>query len=212
MASMRDFKNLGGLNEVGDWPPLPKYSFLAFVVVIVVGIVGGVFCYPVYEDIEAKKAQEQTLKNEWLQKKQLAINVEPYKKQLDEINHQFGVLLKQLPNRAEMDQLLAEVNQAGLGRGLQFELFKPGAEVVKGFYAEQPVAVKVTGRYDDMGAFAEDLAKMPRIVSLTDIQLDSVKEGASGLKLDATVLTYRYLDEAEVAAQKKGKDSRVRGG
>ena len=211
MAGFSDFKNLGGLS-VGDWPLAPKIALLMGVFLLVIGVLVGAVWYPIYQDIEDKKTQEETLKAEWIKKKKLAVNAEPYRRQLDEINRQFGVLLKQLPNRAEMDQLLAEVNQAGLGRGLQFELFKPGVEVVRDFYAEQPISIKVSGRYDDIGAFSEDLGKMPRIVSLTNLQIDANKDNSGPLKFDATVLTYRYLDEAEVAAQKKVKEANMRGG
>ncbi len=211
MASMSDFSNLRTLS-VADWPALPKIAVLASIFLLVLTLIVGLFCYPIYQDIEDKKAQEETLKAEWIKKKQLAINAEPYRRQLDEINRQFGVLLKQLPNRAEMDQLLAEVNQAGLGRGLQFELFKPGSEVLKDFYAEQPVAIKVSGRYDDIGAFSEDLGKMPRIVSLTNLLIDANRDNSGPLKLEAVVQTYRYLDDAEIATQKKAKESTSRGG
>ena len=211
MASISEFNNLKTL-DIGDWPALPKAALLSIIFLLVLALVVGFVCYPIYQDIEDKKTEEQTLKSAWVKKKQLAINAEPYRRQLDEINRQFGVLLKQLPNRAEMDQLLAEVNQAGLGRGLQFELFKPGPEVLKDFYAEQPVAIRVTGRYDDIGAFAEDLGKMPRIVSLTNVQLEANKDSLGPLKLEATVQTYRYLDDSEISAQKKAKEASTRGG
>ena len=123
------------------------------------------------------------------------------KKQLTETQESFGALLKQLPNKSEMDALLTDINQAGLGRGLQFDLFRPGPETVNGSFAEQPITIKVTGNYDDIGKFSSDIAMLPRIVTLNDI---SIIPGAGGvLTMDATAKTFRYLDEAELATQKK---------
>jgi len=125
-----------------------------------------------------------------------------YVQQRDEIDRTFGALLKQLPDKSEIESLLIEVNQAGLGRGLQFELFKPGQEVLKDFYAELPIAVKINGSFHDFGAFAADIAKLPRIVTLNNIAINSSKDG-SPLVLEATTKTFRYLDDAELAKQKK---------
>jgi type IV pilus assembly protein PilO len=128
------------------------------------------------------------------------------KKQLNETQESFGALLKQLPSKSEMDALLTDINQAGLGRGLQFELFRPGPETMNGAFAEQPITIKVTGNYDDIGKFSSDIAMLPRIVTLNDIAITPVSTGsqaASGLSMDATAKTFRYLDESELAAQKK---------
>ena len=129
------------------------------------------------------------------------MNLEEHRRQLAEIDRQFGALLKQLPNRAEMDSLLSDINQAGLGRGLQFELFKPGADVVKEFYAEMPIDVKVSGVYHDLGEFVADVARMPRIVTLNNVGIEADKDGR--LKLDTKATTYRYLDEEELAQQRQ---------
>ena len=153
--------------------------------------------------LDTKHHEELTLKDDWVSKKRQAINLPEYKRQLSEIDRQFGALLKQLPNRSEIESLLADINQAGLGRGLQFELFKPGAEAMKDFYAELPIAVRVTGIYHDLGEFVSDVAQMPRIVTLNDIAIEAQKDGA--LKFDATAVTYRYLDDDEVAKLRKEK-------
>jgi type IV pilus assembly protein PilO len=155
-----------------------------------------------YEVLDAKRQEESKLKDDWLSKKKQAINLDAYRNQLVEIERSFGALLKQLPNAAEMESLLVDINQAGLGRGLQFELFKPGAEVVKDFYAELPITVNLSGSYHDFGSFAGDIAKLSRIVTLNNI---SVTQGKSGenLALTATAKTFRYLDENEMSARKK---------
>jgi type IV pilus assembly protein PilO len=145
------------------------------------------------------RQQEGQLKETFLNKKRQAINLDLIKKQLTETQESFGALLKQLPSKSEMDALLTDINQAGLGRGLQFDLFKPGAEKMEGAFAEQPIAIKVTGSYDDIGKFSSDIAMLPRIVTLNNI---SITPAGNGLSMNATAKTFRYLDEAEVAAQK----------
>ena len=147
------------------------------------------------------KAKTEQLKTTFLDKKKIAVNLPTYRKQLDDIEKQFGALLRQLPGKSEMDALLTDINQAGLGRGLQFELFKPAAaETVKDFYAELPITIRITGNYHDIGAFAGDIGKLSRIVTLNDI---SVGAGKDTLTMDATAMTYRYLDEAEVAEKRR---------
>jgi type IV pilus assembly protein PilO len=141
------------------------------------------------------------LRDTYLSKKRQAVNLDLYKQQLKDIERSFGALLKQLPNKSEMDALLTDINQAGLGRGLQFELFKPGAETVTDFYAALPISVRVTGSYHDLGAFASDIALLPRIVTLHDVDITPDKDG--GLAMNATIKTYRYLDDNELEAQKK---------
>ena len=139
-------------------------------------------------------------------KKRQAINLDIIKKQLLDTQQSFGALLKQLPSNSEMDALLTDINQAGLGRGLQFELFRPGLEVPNGVFTEQPIAIKVIGSYDDLGNFASDVSQLPRIVTLNDIRISpsAVAAGVAGtLSLEATAKTYRYLDDAELAAQKR---------
>lgn len=188
-------------SDPGAWPPLPKMTVLAGIVLALV-IGGWWFLWSdQLVELETKQKEEETLKLQYLDKKKQAVNLDLYIEQLAEIDRSFGALLKQLPNKSEIEALLIEVNQAGLGRGLQFDLFRPGAEQVKDFYAELPIAVKINGGYHDFGAFAADIAKLPRIVTLNNIAIVPGKDGA--LALDATTKTFRYLDEEEVAKQKK---------
>jgi len=199
---LRDFKGLDP-NDPGQWPLLPRVAALVGVFLMIV--VGGWWFdwSDQLTQLDAKQQEELTLKDDWVAKKRQAINLPEYKRQLSEIDRQFGALLKQLPNRTEIESLLADINQAGLGRGLQFELFKPGSEAMKDFYAELPIAVRVTGGYHDLGEFVGDVAQMPRIVTLNDIAIEAQKDG--GLKFDATAVTYRYLDDDEVARLRKEK-------
>lgn len=197
-----DFKNLDP-KDPGLWPILPRVIILAAIFLVVMALGWWLGWRPQLDDLDTKHQEEDKLKTEWLDKKQQAVNLEEYQKQLAEINRSFGVLLKQLPNASEMESLLVDINQAGLGRGLQFELFKPGAEVLKDFYAELPITVKVSGTYHDFGAFTGDIAKLPRIVTLNDIDVSPVKDGA--LTMSAVAKTFRYLDEEEVARQKREK-------
>jgi type IV pilus assembly protein PilO len=155
------------------------------------------------EELDAKQREEAKLKEDWLGKKKQAVNLDEYRNQLAEIERSFGALLKQLPKAAEMEALLVDINQAGLGRGLQFELFKPGGEVTKDFYAELPITVNITGTYHDFGAFAGDIAKLPRIVTLNNINIAPGSKPGDPLMLFATAKTFRYLDEEEVAAKKR---------
>ena len=141
-----------------------------------------------------------TLREQYVQKKAKAINFDAYRAQLSEVEQSFGALVKQLPNRSEIDALLTDINQAGLGRGLVFELFKPAAqERMADFYAELPIAIRITGNYHDMGAFASDVAQLPRIVTLNDVAIANDK---GTLKMDAVAKTFRYLDEDEIARQR----------
>lgn len=201
-ALAEDFKSLDP-KDIGTWPLLPRVTVLLGLFVGL--LVGGwwVDWKSQLEDLDSKRQQEAKLKDEYLDKKKQAVNLEEYRKQLTEIDRTFGALLKQLPNKAEMEALLIDINQAGLGRGLQFELFKPGKETMKDFYAELPITLKITGTYHDLGAFSADVAKLSRIVSLTNIAV--VPDKGSQLKMDATAMTYRYLDEEELSAQRRAK-------
>lgn len=186
----------------GNWPW--PFKIAAFILIFVLILVGGYFL--IYQgqlsDLEREEKKEIELKSTFLEKKKLAVNLEAYQQQRAEIEQSFGALLKQLPTRSEMDALLIDINQAGLGRGLQFDLFKPAAaETTTEFYAERPINLKVVGNYHDLGAFASDVAKLPRIVLLNDLKVDLGKEGA--LTMEAVARTYRYLDPEEVAAQRK---------
>jgi type IV pilus assembly protein PilO len=195
--------------EIGSWPALPKLGvlFLAFLACI---IASYFFDWQDQVDaIDASKRKELTLRDTFLDKKKQAVDLDAYRKQLDDIEKSFGTLLKQLPSKSEMEALLTDINQAGLGRGLQFELFKPAAsETVSEFYAELPITLRVTGNYHDMGAFASDISKLSRIVLLNDVSLAQSQAGV--LSMDAIAKTYRYLDEDEIAKQKKSaKDSKA---
>ena len=187
--------------DPGTWHWAPKILVL---LIVLIGIpVVGFFTdtQGQIEHLEAGRAEQEKLKQEYLNKKRQAVNLDLHRQQLAEIDRQFGALLKQLPNRAEMDSLLQDINQAGLGRGLQFELFKPGADAVKEFYAEMPIDIRVTGGYHELGEFASDVARMPRIVTLNNIAMEADKDGR--LKLEAKAVTYRYLDEEEMAQQRQ---------
>ena len=196
-----DFKHLNP-QDPGTWPAIPKLA--ALLAILVVFPVAGYFLdtQSQIEELEHGAADEQKLKIDYLDKKKQAINLELHRQQLREIDTQFGALLRQLPNRSQMDALLVDINQAGLGRGLQFDLFRPaGSEVQREFYAELPITVKVTGTYHDMGAFASDVGQLSRIVTLNDVTILAQKDGV--LTMDATARTFRYLDDQEVAAQRK---------
>jgi type IV pilus assembly protein PilO len=186
----------------GAWPwPAKIIAFMAmFIAVVVAGAL--LIWQDQLETLNKIKEEEGQLKETFLNKKRQAINLDLIKKQLNETQESFGALLKQLPSKSEMDALLTDINQAGLGRGLQFELFRPGAETMNGAFAEQPITIKVTGNYDDLGKFSSDIAMLPRIVTLNDIAI-SVASTAGVLSMDATAKTFRYLDESELAAQKK---------
>jgi len=200
-AILDEFKRTNW-QDPGTWHAAPK--LLVLVAILVAIPVVGFFAdtQGQIEELERGEADEVKLKEEYLKKKQQAINLDLHRQQLREIDTQFGALLRQLPNRSQMDALLVDINQAGLGRGLQFELFRPaGAEITREFYAELPITVKVTGTYHDMGAFASDVGQLSRIVTLNDVSILAGKDG--NLTMDATARTFRYLDDDEVSAQRK---------
>lgn len=192
------------VNQAGNWPMPVKVAALAILFVAIVA--GGYFLIwqDQLETLDKVQAEEETLKNTYVAKKRSAVNLPVMREQLKEIEKSLTLLLKQLPDKSEMEALLIDINQAGLGRGLQFELFKPAAqETIHTFYAELPVSIRVTGGYHDIGAFASDVARLPRIVTLNDINL---KPGSDGrLVLDVVAKTFRYLDENELAMQSAGK-------
>ena len=186
--------------QIGSWPILPKLGVLLLVLIVIVGLSYWLDWDDQITRISSEEKKETQLKATFIEKKRVAINLDAYRKQLDDIQKQFGALLKQLPGKSEMDALLTDINQAGLGRGLQFELFKPGAESVQEFYAELPITIRITGSYHDMGAFASDIGKLSRIVTLNDMAIAPSK---GGLVMDATARTYRYLDEEEASKRRK---------
>ncbi|MEW6293294.1 MAG: type 4a pilus biogenesis protein PilO [Pseudomonadota bacterium] len=200
-AVAEDFRTLDP-KDPGAWPLVPRIVILAGMFLALIAAAAWFGWQVQYEELDAKRQEEVKLKDDWLAKKKQAVNLDAYRNQLVEIERSFGALLKQLPNAAEMESLLVDINQAGLGRGLQFELFKPGAEVVKDFYAELPITVNLSGSYHDFGSFAGDIAKLPRIVTLNDINVTQGKTGEV-LVLATTAKTFRYLDEEEMAARKK---------
>jgi type IV pilus assembly protein PilO len=188
------------LRDVGNWPALPKVLILLALVLVI--LLAGLLLdwKDQWDTLEAAEQEELKLKDQYAQKKAKAINFELYAQQLTEVEQSFGALVKQLPNRSEIDALLTDVNQAGLGRGLQFELFRPAAqEKMADFYAELPIKIRITGNYHDMGAFASDVAQLPRIVTLNDVAITNEK---GVLALDAEARTFRYLDEEELAKQR----------
>lgn len=207
MASSRDllseFRGLT-LDNVGAWPMVPRVALWLFV--IAACAVGGWFGLwsGQKEQLEQLQAEETKLKEEYRSKLQQAINLDELRKQREQVSQYVLTLEKQLPSKSEMDALLSDINQAGVGRGLDFELFRPGQTNVREYYAELPIAVKLAGKYHDLGAFASDIANLPRIVTLNNLNITTGRSG--GLILDATAKTYRYLDPEELAAQRKAKE------
>lgn len=201
MTFIEELKNVDPKTP-GSWPWLIKIT--AFVAIFFVVVAAGAVLdwQGEWDNLQNVRQEEQKLRDSYLAKKREAINLDIIKKQLIDTQQSFGALLKQLPSKSEMDALLTDINQAGLGRGLQFELFKPGSEVATGVFTEQPISIKVTGNYDDLGKFSSDISQLPRIVTLNDISISSDSKGG-GLSMDAIAKTYRYLDDDELAAQKK---------
>src|SRR5690349_19006015 len=208
-AIIDEFKHTNW-QDPGTWHAAPKVVVLLAILVAIP--VAGFFAdtQGQIEELEKGQADEVKLKDEYLKKKQQAVNLDLHRQQLREIDTQFGALLRQLPNRSQMDALLVDINQAGLGRGLQFELFRPApAEITREFYAERPISVKVVGTYHDMGAFASDVGQLPRIVTLNDVTITAGKDNQ--LAMDATARTFRYLDDDELAAQRKASAAAKKG-
>jgi type IV pilus assembly protein PilO len=211
MASRDLLKQFQGLtlDNVGTWQPAPRIA-LWLVIIIAFGVGGWFGLWSGQkEQLEQLQAEELKLKDEYKNKMQQAINLDELRKQREQVSQYVLTLEKQLPSKSEMDALLSDINQAGVGRGLDFELFKPGQTNVKEYYAELPIAIKLAGKYHDLGAFASDIANLPRIVTLNNLNLAAGKSGA--LTLDATAKTYRYLDAEEVAAQRKAKQQATKG-
>jgi type IV pilus assembly protein PilO len=202
------FEGLQGRHP-GLWPLAPRLLCAAGVMAAVIGL--GYFFYwsGQFEEQDALAAQEQTLRDNYRAKMAQAINLEALEAQQQQVNRYVERLEKQLPSKAEMAALLSDINQAGLGRGLQFELFKPGQVVVKDYYAELPIDIKVTGSYHDIGEFAADMAKMPRIVTLNNLSLNTGKDGV--LSLDAVAKTFRYLDQEELDKQAQERKKKKTG-
>jgi len=206
-----DFNNID-INNAGSLPAPVKAVLLAVIFLVLFALGYYFFWIDAYTSLDTARAKEQELRQVFLDKKGQAVNLEAYKQQMVEIEKTFGALLKQLPDKSQMDGLLTDINQAGLVRGLEFELFKPGQETQAEFYAEMPITIKVLGTYHDLGAFATDISKLSRIVTLNDISITSVNKEANKdakgvasnavLVMDATARTYRYLDADEIASKR----------
>ena len=194
------FRNLDP-KDPSNWPAFPRYSLFATIAVLLVVVLWFLWLNTSEAELVAEQAKEVKLREEYKVKLGKAVNLEALKKQREQVQQYVTQLEKQLPSKAEMDALLSDINQAGLGRSLQFDLFRPGQVAVRDYYAELPIAVRVTGRYHDIGAFASDIANLSRIVTLNNLLIVPAKDGA--LAMDATAKTFRYLDTDEVAAQRK---------
>ena len=208
MSSLLDnaasqFRNLNP-NEPGQWPTLPKLA--SWLAALAAAVVAGWFLVlsSATDELESSRLQEPRLKDDYVTRLRQAVNLSELRKQKLQVQEYVTQLEKQLPGKAEMDALLSDINQAGLGRGLQFELFRPGQMQTKEYYAELPIAIRVNGRYHDVGSFAADIANLSRIVTLQDVTLSPVARDPSGaLVMEATARTYRYLDATEIAEQRQ---------
>ncbi|MFN4359378.1 MAG: type 4a pilus biogenesis protein PilO [Hylemonella sp.] len=194
------FSNLDPRNPV-VWPALPRYGLFLFVAIVVVVVLWFVWLSGEDEILTQERAKEVQLREEYRTKLAKAINLDALRKQREQVLQYVTQLEKQLPSKAEMDALLSDINQAGLGRSLQFELFRPGQVVVRDYYAELPITLKVTGRFHDIGSFTSDVAHLSRIVTLNNLTV-TPRDGGT-LTMDATAKTFRYLDQEEIAAQRK---------
>jgi type IV pilus assembly protein PilO len=188
-------------NDPSSWPALPRYALCVAVTLLVVGILWFLWLSGSDAELESERAREVKLREDYKGKLAQAVNLDALKKQREQVQQYVTQLEKQLPSKAEMDALLSDINQAGLGRSLQFDLFRPGQVSVKEYYAELPISLRVTGRYHDIGAFASDIANLSRIVTLNNVSVAPARDGV--LAMEATAKTFRYLDSDEVAAQRK---------
>lgn len=199
-ALLGQFRGLNP-NDPASWPVLPKLALFVALAGLIVGALWFVWLSGVNEELEQEQKKEVSLREDYKKKLAQAVNLEALKKQREQVQQYVTQLEKQLPSKAEMDALLSDVNQAGLGRSLSFELFRPGQVSVKEYYAELPIALKVTGRFHDVGSFTSDVANLSRIVTLNNLTVTPGKDGI--LQMEATAKTFRYLDGDEVAAQRK---------
>lgn len=209
--NLEDFNNID-IKNAGNLPVPVKAVLLAILFLVLLAVGYYFLLSPALETLDQEKAKEQDLRNVFLQKKGQAINLEAYRAQMVEIEKTFGVLLRQLPDKSQIDGLLTDINQAGLSRGLEFELFKPGSETQAEFYAEMPIAIKVLGSYHDLGAFASDISRLSRIVTISNVSVQpqgskdaKTATADSVLVMEAVAKTYRYLDPEEIAARQKAE-------
>ena len=198
----RQFSNLDR-NDPSVWPIFPKILLCIFIAIIVATILWFSMLKDYQAELEAAEAQELNLRDDFKKKLQKAVSLDALKKQREQVQQYVTQLEKQLPSKAEMAALLSDINQAGLGRSLQFEMFKPGAIVVKDYYAELPISLRINGQYHDIGAFASDVAFLSRIVTLNNISIMPLGKDGGSLSMDATARTYRYLDPEEIQTQRK---------
>lgn len=200
------FRNLD-TRDPASWPPVPQYLLFLLVATAVVVFLWFVWLSSSADALEEERAKEVSLREDYTKKLAQAVNLDALKKQRAEVQQYVALLEKQLPSKAEMDALLSDINQAGLGRSLQFDLFRPGDVAVKDYYAELPIAVKVSGQFHDIGAFASDIANLSRIVTLNNLSISpsSNKDKSDTLFLEATAKTFRYLDQEERDAQQSAK-------
>lgn len=207
------FRNLNP-NEPGQWPMLPKLMTWGGLALAMVVLGWFLLLSDAHTNLETERAKELTLKTDYRGKLAQAVNLGELRKQKLQVEEYVTQLEKQLPGKAEMDALLSDINQAGIGRGLQFELFRPGSVVVKDYYAELPISIKVSGRYHDMGAFAADIANLSRIVTLHNLNISAggKDKADSALSMEAIARTYRYLDPAEVESQRAEKAKAAKAG
>ncbi len=194
------FRNLDS-KDPSNWPQLPRYTLFLGIAVAVVVMLWFVWLTDAKDELIAEQEQELKLRDEYKVKLAKAVNLDALKKQREQVQQYVMQLEKQLPSKAEMDALLSDINQAGLGRSLQFDLFRPGQVIVREYYAELPITVRVTGRYHDVGSFAADISNLSRIVTLNNMSIVPAKDGALGM--DAVAKTFRYLDAQEISAQRK---------
>ena len=212
-SAASQFRDLNA-SEPGQWPMLPKMAAWAALTLAVVVLGWFLLLTSADDELEAERAKEPALKLDYRAKLAQAVNLPELRKQKQQVEEYVTQLEKQLPGKAEMDALLSDINQAGLGRGLQFELFRPGQVVVRDYYAELPITIRISGKYHDLGAFAADIANLSRIVTLHDMAIaagGAAKGATPVLAMDATARTYRYLDQNEVAAQKKAQGPKKAG-
>ena len=198
----RQFKNLD-TKDPSVWPIAPKVLLCVFIAIAVATVLWFAFLQDYEVELEGERTKEVTLRADYQKKLVKAVSLDALKKQREQVQQYVIQLEKQLPSKAEMAALLSDINQAGLGRSLQFELFKPGQVIARDYYAELPISIRVTGKYHDIGAFASDVANLSRIVTLNNISIAPGGKDANVLTMDATARTFRYLDAEEVQAQKK---------
>lgn len=203
------FQNLKG-RPPGLWPVLPKVSLVSGMIAAILTLAYFFYWQGLLEELELRTNEETTLKSAFVDKMKQAVNLDVLRKQKEQVSTYVSLLEKQLPSKAEMDALLSDINQAGVGRGLQFELFKPGAVAVKDYYAELPINVRLGGAYHDLGAFTSDISNLPRIVTLNNLNIQ-LQEKTGKLTMDAIAKTFRYLDPEEISAQRAAKAKQANG-